>query len=1386
MVLCVFSAAQALAATPSLSAGAGGMHSAALKADGSVWFWGYNFTYVGGRTITYNSISTPTNYASLYPSVAGSVALAGGINAAMAVQANGNVMGWGSDTAQLWGATAYPVTTPTQIASGFATVSVGYDHVLALKSDNTLWAWGKNASGQLGDNTVIQRTAPVQIGSGFAAIAAGSQFSVALKQDGTLWAWGNDNNGQVGDNTPVGTITFRNAPVQIGTGFVSIAAGSYHTLALKADGSLWAWGYNANGQLGDGTTTTRIVPVQIAASGYAKIAGGENHSVAIKQDGTLMAWGSNALGQLGDGTTISRLTPTQIGTGYSLIAAGYAHTLAAKTDGSLLAWGDNSRNQLGDGTKVASLLPKVIDAAFFPVDNVAPTVPTLTVTGRSTTSVSLGLSGATDAAGVTSYKIYRNGTLFATQPQASVTDSGLAAGTSYSYTASACDAAGNCSAQSSAVSATTISLNAVPTAPTVGTSNLAMTSVTLTFTGATDDVGVTGYKVYRDGTLIDSPATNTYTDTGLVVNTNYSYTASACDVDANCSPLSAAVVVTTPDTAAPTTPNVLNLYPSATAVHACWGTSTDNVKVVSYQLTRGGTLINTNTNMSVSCFDDTGLTAATTYGYQVAACDAAGNCSAPTVVVSTKTLSAPDTQAPSVPTGLRAVAANVIAASPFPVVIVSGAIATDNIAVTAYRIYRDGLKVADSNHYFDTAVQAGKSYSYTVDACDALNNCSAQSAAVSVTTPGAPTITPVTPPAAGTTISYAWQAVKQGWYLLGNSLNSSIDVRASFSDVNSFNTVWKWDPSLARWAFYSPVLDAAGGTALADYASSHGYAMLDTIYPGEGFWVNAKTATTQLTRSGTAFALTGDQLLPGWSLAASGADVSAPNLVAALGDVTTFWAWDDVSAQWYFYAPQLATNNTLASYNASHNYLDFGSLGMGNGRGFWINHALTNPASPVALPPAAPGKPVWSSEVSNLGSVYVVNSGGEVLGAGAAVVSPANTRETTLASNGYLTIESTQQARQFVADEGAGGGPGELLLLKRDGTLLARGFNNPDSLTPVNFSGSLGTGTASGVEVPNWTTVLTNVRAINRTTSGSVGSGRAFALGNDDSLWVTPHEVNGARVFTKVASNVHSYKTSSGGEMVLTRDGQLLVGGTFFHLPVPTDTTARAGMELTNNSGASYTYFQSRKNATGYSRENMVVFATDVVGFDYFDLGGDNGYFCYVTSNGDLYSNLDPATMQYAGSQAQIVKWTDIGSAKTCAVASGPSMAVLQRNGTVRFTYALNSGLASSGWKEAATNVQSFSFGGTTNVPDVGAIANPIEAVITAIKTDGSLWTNNEHFTGLALFRTNSIRQALSDVAGFEGHYAWKTDGTLWRLTTSTLQANTGSYVQVPNVLVQP
>src|SRR5439155_1562430 len=190
-------------------------------------------------------------------------------------------------------------------------ISAGDTHTVALKSDGTLWAWGLNAYGQLGDGTTSRdRASPVAVGadSNWSAVAAGKgengrAHTVALKTDGTLWAWGHNGFGELGDGTPLS----RSSPVQVGstTDWMVVCAGASHTVALKSHGTLWAWGINVDGQLGDGTTATqRLEPVQVGtATNWAAVAAGVSHTVALKADGTLWAWGQNTFGQLGAGTT---------------------------------------------------------------------------------------------------------------------------------------------------------------------------------------------------------------------------------------------------------------------------------------------------------------------------------------------------------------------------------------------------------------------------------------------------------------------------------------------------------------------------------------------------------------------------------------------------------------------------------------------------------------------------------------------------------------------------------------------------------------------------------------------------------------------------------------------------------------------------------------------------------------------------------------------------------------------------------------------------------------------------------------------------------------------------------------------------------------------------
>ena len=250
-------------------------------------------------------------------------------------------------------------TTLNAQATGcsFKTISAGAAHTIAIKIDGSLWAWGGNNNGQLGDSTNTDRNSPVQIGTAtnWASISAGNSHTIAIKADGSLWAWGWNTYGQLGDGTYGSQTANKNSPLQIGTAtnWASISAGETHTIAIKTDGTLWAWGSNSNGQLGDGSSTSKFSPTQIgSANNWARIDAGVFHTIAIKTDGSLWAWGNNNYGQVGDGTTNERYSPVQIGTAtnWTSISAGYQHTIAIKTDGSLWAWGYNNWGQLGDGT----------------------------------------------------------------------------------------------------------------------------------------------------------------------------------------------------------------------------------------------------------------------------------------------------------------------------------------------------------------------------------------------------------------------------------------------------------------------------------------------------------------------------------------------------------------------------------------------------------------------------------------------------------------------------------------------------------------------------------------------------------------------------------------------------------------------------------------------------------------------------------------------------------------------------------------------------------------------------------------------------------------------------------------------------------------------------
>ncbi len=726
--------------------------------------------------------------------------------------------------------------------------------------------------------------------------------------------------------------------------------------------------------------------------------------------------------------------------------------------------------------------PSLVAVAITPTaegDTQSPTVPVnFNGTATSVSAIKLSWGAATDNVGVAQYKVYRNGTLLAALGKVSgYTDSGLTPSTGYSYTVAACDAAGNCSAQSSAVSVSTLSpfdssapliidgavsvnwsgnvvtmsienisnrsysmtsgslrielwafdtpftgsesgyktasirtsaitggldrlaprqsltgltLNLPYTAPTADHSNFVIfvteysatcslndkfcyayyvnlyesqpptaptgliastvgsSQINLAWTASSDNVGVATYKVYRHGNLLTLLGNVTaYSDLGLAASTNYIYTVAACDAVGNCSAQSAVASATTqsaPDTQSPSVPTGLTATAlGSSQVKLVWTAASDNVGVTAYKIFSSAALVVTLDKVTTTT---RATVPSTTYRYTVSACDAAGNCSAQSAPASVTTPALADTTAPTVPPGLSATSVNETTIN------LVWTAATDNVGVTAYRVYRTGSLLATLGNvtsYSDTGLRGATAYSYTVQACDALGNCSDQSTAALATTPSP------------TTVLSETLGLLQGWNLVGNGSQMPIQVTTSFSDPHQFVTIWKWDATQSTWCFYAPALAVQGGTVLTDYASSKGYQLLSSVAAGEGFWVNAAqvaSVTLPAITAMTAISASDFQdgrprsLKNGWNLIAIGnaltpsafnraLSASPPTVGVIPLNLTTLWAWDNLQAKWYFYAPNLESQGgtALSDYIVNKGYLDFTATHklLGPGVGFWVN-----------------------------------------------------------------------------------------------------------------------------------------------------------------------------------------------------------------------------------------------------------------------------------------------------------------------------------------------------------------------------------------------------------------------------------------------------------------
>jgi alpha-tubulin suppressor-like RCC1 family protein len=343
---------------------AGGDHSAALAQDGTVWTWGRNnFGQLGLASPSYKTKAVQV------PGLTNAAAVAAGFSHTVALRSDGTVWTWGRNNfGQLGIGNTTGYSSPVQVEGLFNVVAIasGGAHVLALRSDGTVWGWGYNNEGELGDSSTTTRLSPVEAGiTNVRAIYAGTYHSFAIKSNGEVWAWGYNNYGQLGD----GTTANQASPVRVkgvgGTGYLSgvveIVGGNWHTIALKDDGSVLAWGYNYFGQLGDSTTTDSHWPKKITEITDAiAIAAGSTHTTVLRSDGTAWAWGWNGYGQIGNGNISGSRSPLLVEnlTPVNVMAAGYMHTLGiAASDGTVWGWGINTDGALGDGTRTNRYAP---------------------------------------------------------------------------------------------------------------------------------------------------------------------------------------------------------------------------------------------------------------------------------------------------------------------------------------------------------------------------------------------------------------------------------------------------------------------------------------------------------------------------------------------------------------------------------------------------------------------------------------------------------------------------------------------------------------------------------------------------------------------------------------------------------------------------------------------------------------------------------------------------------------------------------------------------------------------------------------------------------------------------------------------------------------------